>query len=1439
MNDSIDAPGADCADVETPIRGDGPDRGGRPRDPREWLAGAEPVDAAELLEMLCGDQVERWRAGERIPAEAYLALHPTLCGGNDAAFELIYGEYLIRESLGESPKLEEFCWRFPDFAGRFRRQLDLHRALGEAPPETEIDLGGDAGPEREGALAVPLVPGFEILGILGQGGMSVVYLARQVGLNRLVAIKVIRARVYADPEVAARFRDEAEVAARFQHSHIIQVYEVGEFEGQGYLVLEYAAGGSLQQKLGGDPQPPREAARLIELLARALHYAHQRGVVHRDLKPANVVLTEDGVPKVTDFGLAKLMEREAGLTRTGDIMGTPSYMAPEQASGTPADVTAAADLYALGAILYEMLTGRPPFKGSTPLSTLSQAAEEEALAPGRLQRHLPREIETICLKCLEKDPRRRYASALDLAEDLRRFLEGRPILARRISQAERLWRWCRREPAKATLAAGLVLAIIGGFLGVAAQKRRAEVRAVAEARERARAELAEGKALDNLYFSQIAQVRLEWQLDHIPTARELLERCDPRRRGWEWSYLNHVSHPELLTIAVDPAMTFVNAVAFSPDGRRLAFTAFNPYGVTEDDLRHPVEIWETSPPRRIRRLEAPGTAGCLSFSPDGRRLAASGPQGARVWEVATGAEVLSWPPIGAVTYSPDGKALVSCRDHRVVFRDPDSGRPLREFTSDSGRVIYRPDGRVIAVSGPAAVELRDVASGRELRRLPHGPVDHELQHNRFFGEEGPHMAFSPDGRWLAVATDPPRVWDAISGESRHQLNGHDGPVPGIAFSPDGRQIATAGVDSTIRLWDARTGFERSVLRGHSSWAGCVAFHPEGWCLLSGSRQGAEVKLWDLTRHPEHVSLGGTLPTALHFDPDGRSLRVIGPHGRLYRRDVDGTTTEMGRRVDLSPRWQTPATFAEFSADGRRLVTVADDRKLIKLWDAEDGRELGTFRGLSLDATHVSISHDGGRVAAMAANMGLNAEHRDVIAWDCATGQVLALFRPNPAPTVSTHGRVALDGEGSRIAFDVYDDAAFDPVGRVPRGNPRAFIEVHEVDGGRELLRLPMPDAGLVFSLAFSPDGTRLAAGDRDRMKVWVWDVRTGRLLHETLWNDMIFQLAFSPDGRRLAGVSRSKVQLRDVADGREILSLSGAPSRASDGGFNPVVAWSPDGTGLAATNWDGSVSVWAGIAGSIPARERWGAAERRVFAWHLGEAEAAIAAGQAGAAGLHLDRIRRAEPPDARSLLRRAEVAVKLRLLDEADADFARWLAGGAAVEQDAYLSYARLFLIRGDRPGYRRLLGRFLDSCEQGADPDGLEQLGRMVGLAPCPVAVAERVVRLLRIPFPEPAGHRTHQFSLGLAYHRAGHRDAARTALNDFRTHAPHGAWLTHPVMAMIEHDLGHVREADLELARARETLDRWREHEASGGGLLDPNGFEYDLLYREACSRIGPKK
>lgn len=309
----------------------------------------------------------------------------------------------------------------------------------------------------------PKVHGYEIVGELGRGGMGVVYKARQLGLKRLVALKMILAGAHADPKDLARFRVEAEAAARLQHTNIVHVYEVGEQNGLPYFSLELVEGGSLDRKLNRTPLPPREAAQLCEVLARAVHAAHQAGIVHRDLKPANVLLTQDGQPKITDFGLAKQLDAEVQQTKSGAIMGTPSYMSPEQAAGKTQVIGPAADIYALGAILYEMLVGAPPFRGTTSLDTILLVLAGDLVPPTRLQPKVPRDLETICLKCLEKEPNRRYASAQDLAEDLRRFQAGETILARPASLPERLWRWCRRNPIAASL---LVAVTLGSAFGM-------------------------------------------------------------------------------------------------------------------------------------------------------------------------------------------------------------------------------------------------------------------------------------------------------------------------------------------------------------------------------------------------------------------------------------------------------------------------------------------------------------------------------------------------------------------------------------------------------------------------------------------------------------------------------------------------------------------------------------------------------------------------------------------------------------------------------------------------------------------------------------------------------------------------------------------------------------------------------------------------------------
>jgi tetratricopeptide (TPR) repeat protein/predicted Ser/Thr protein kinase len=464
-------------DLEPAAGPDRPSFSGRSLDIRQRIALAGNVSETQLIDWLCSDQIRVWQAGQRIPAEAYLALLPPGGAEGKAAFELVYSEFMLRESMGESPGLEEFTWRFPKLADQLRRQFAFHRVLTSSDPAD--DVGGTATPGRpvradfgegegEGDVVAgaPEIPGYRILGELGRGGAGVVYKARQLNLNRLVALKVIQAGQAALPGAVERFRAEAEAVARFQHPNIIQVYEVGAHEGLGYLSLEYAAGGSLATAIAGTPQDPRQSATLVEQLARAIDYAHQCGIIHRDLKPANVVITEGRLPKITDFGLAKLLEHEVGATVSGTILGTPSYMAPEQLLGVSGQITPAADVYALGAILYELLTGRPPLKGATPLSTLDEVANLDPLIPRKLQRNTPPDLETICMKCLEKSPSRRYATALALADDLRRFLDGRPILARPSPFWEKAAKWARRRPGLASALAGVGVSISVVFAGI-------------------------------------------------------------------------------------------------------------------------------------------------------------------------------------------------------------------------------------------------------------------------------------------------------------------------------------------------------------------------------------------------------------------------------------------------------------------------------------------------------------------------------------------------------------------------------------------------------------------------------------------------------------------------------------------------------------------------------------------------------------------------------------------------------------------------------------------------------------------------------------------------------------------------------------------------------------------------------------------------------------
>jgi tetratricopeptide (TPR) repeat protein len=464
----------------------------------DFLPPGGALRQALLVELVHVDLEYRLKAKEAARVEQYLGRYPDLAADPAAALDLILAEYELRNRLEGPIPFSEYLQRFPAYREALaqRRPGPRGEVTPEASPAPTVamphpDPAAAVGPPptpelaatrrtilpplhaasegspsaAEPAPAYQRVGDYEILGVLGRGGMGVVYKARQVALKRLVALKMILGGPHAGPERLARFRMEAEAVAQVQHPNIVQVYEVGEHDGRPFFSLEFLEGGSLDRKLGRAPLPARDAAALLETLARAVHVAHTRGIIHRDLKPANVLLTADGTPKITDFGLAKQVAAESGRTHSGEVMGTPSYMAPEQAEGKVKNVGPAADVYALGAMLYEFLTSRPPFQGDSVYDTLEQVRTREPVPVRRLQPKVPRDLETICLKCLLKDPRKRYGTAEALAEDVRRFRAGEPIRARPVSAWERAYKWARRRPAQVALVAAVTAALLCGVTG--------------------------------------------------------------------------------------------------------------------------------------------------------------------------------------------------------------------------------------------------------------------------------------------------------------------------------------------------------------------------------------------------------------------------------------------------------------------------------------------------------------------------------------------------------------------------------------------------------------------------------------------------------------------------------------------------------------------------------------------------------------------------------------------------------------------------------------------------------------------------------------------------------------------------------------------------------------------------------------------------------------
>ena len=758
----------------------------------------------------------------------------------------VLAAYLEAVERGWAPDRQRLLSCYPELAEGLRnffltedRVENVTAALRLTPSTSSPSLGTTVSDGSGGAARRPRVPGYQVLDELGRGGMGVVYRARQLACDRIVALKMILSGDQASPADRERFRTEVQAAARLQHPGIVQLFEVGEADGQPFFSMEYVAGGSLANHLEGTPLPPKDAARMVHQLADAVHAAHRAGIVHRDLKPANVLLASKGsappltgsVPRIVDFGLAKMLDSEA-RTQSGAILGTPSYMAPEQARSQRGTVGPATDVYALGAILYELLTGRPPFKGATPLETALLVVSEELVPLRRLIPKCPRDLETICLKCLEKAPQRRYVTAEALAADLSRFLQGGAIQARSPGMGERAIRLARRNPLTAALVLlcglSLVGLAVGGFW--LAQEAEARARAEAESRRYAEAALDQESGRAQRYGGV-----LQDSVD-IPELRERLKaRLNPedlsslQLRGFEWSYLDRMAKESKPSLTFDADRTGIHGVAFSPDGKRLASASGD----------NSVKVWDAQTGKETLTLKGhTGRIESVTFSPDGQRLATGSKDHTfRVWDAATGKEIRELNGAALQAASPDGQFVASLqagKDGAVEIRlrdvrsDKESDSIRIPWKAARSQLLLGWQGRSLAVFDPASAVVWNAQTGKTVS---------------FTAPPGGMQAVAlGKSHFAAVSGKQVQVCGLTTGDIAFTFEGHAGEVQCLAFDPDGRILATAGKGGAIRLWDTATG----KLQGRLDTGGDVRslnFSPDGLKLAAGNAAG-KVQVWD-------------------------------------------------------------------------------------------------------------------------------------------------------------------------------------------------------------------------------------------------------------------------------------------------------------------------------------------------------------------------------------------------------------------------------------------------------------------------------------------------------------------------------------------------------------------------------------------------------------------